>query len=149
METPTTVQTRRLYPDEIASFTGEPSNSDVAVRRISPEIGEGLVALRTFAPGELVFVFSGVASPVVTQYSLQLPNGMHLHDPWVMGKVLHHCDANCTVDMETQTFYALREIRPGDCITMDYAQTEDYLFRVFECRCDADNCRGIVKGRLQ
>lgn len=140
---------RRFYPDEIAPFPGEPSPEDFAVAYIGPDVGYGVVSRRAFEPGEEIFTFSGVVGSEITQFSLQLPDGRHIHDPWFMGKVLHHCDPNAVVDMERRVFVARYAIRPGDCVTMDYAQTEDYLFRVFECQCDAALCRGTVKGRLQ
>lgn len=67
----------------------------------------------------------------------------------VHGEVLHHCDPNATVDMERRLFIARKAIRPGDRVTMDYAEAENYLFRIFACQCDAAICRGTVEGRLQ
>ncbi len=145
----TATKTGRFYPDDIAPFAREPNNVDFSIDFIGPEVGYGVVAHRSFAPGEAVFAFSGVVVDSPTQFSLQLPEGGHLHDPWFMGKVLHHCDPNSVVDMSRRVFIARRPVMPGDCVTMDYAQTEDYLFRVFECECDAEVCRGSIKGRLQ
>jgi hypothetical protein len=36
-----------------------------------------------------------------------------------------------------------------DYLTMDYAQTEDVLYRQFPCSCGAENCRGWITGRKE
>ena len=140
-------QSLRFYPPHIPCFEGEPSRENFAIRRVDDTVGEGLVALREFETGERVFVFTGVVLDTITQYTLQLPSGRHLDDPYFMGKSLHHCDPNCRVDMAHLTFTALRPIRVGDFITIDYDHTEDRLFKPFECNCDAADCRGVIAGR--
>lgn len=139
----------RFYPEQMASFPYEPTADRFRIQRVDDKVGEGVVTCVGFQPGEVVFAFTGFFTGEITQFSLQVRPGLHLHDPYFMGKILHHCDPNTTVDMERRLFIARREIQPGDFITMDYAETEDYLFKTFECECDAPNCRGLVKGRLQ
>ena len=138
----------RFYPPEFRVFAHEPTSERFAIEKQTPTVGEGVVALVPFLAGEIVFAFTGQVVPERTLFSLQLPDGEHLHDPWFMGKVLHHCDPNCTVDMERRRFTARRDIAAGDRVTMDYEQTEDVLFRPFECRCGAPNCRRYIVGRL-
>jgi len=141
-------QSLRFYPAHIPCFEGEPSRLDFAIRRVDETVGEGLVALRDFAVGERVFAFTGVVMDGITQYTLQLPSGRHIDDPYFMGKSLHHCDPNCRADMTALTFTAVRPIRAGDFITIDYDHTEDRLFKPFDCNCDAVQCRGVIAGRL-
>lgn len=136
----------RFYPDFYPTFDYEPTTDKFAIHRVSDGVGEGVVALVDFQPGEIVFRFTGVLSTEITQFTLQVNDQLHLHDPIFMGKILHSCDANCTVDMETRTFTAVQPIKAGDFVTMDYAETESHLFRNFECSCGADNCRGYVMG---
>lgn len=138
----------KLYPADLPSYAHEPTRRDFAVTRVGDHEGEGLQALRDFAVGEIVFVFTGWVMNEITQYTLQFQPGVHIHDPYVMGKVLHSCDPNMACDMATRTFRAVRPIRAGDLVTMDYETTEDVLFRPFECSCDAENCRGMIRGRL-
>jgi hypothetical protein len=138
----------RFYPPQVPSFPGEPTRLDFEIRFVDGTQGEGVVSLRAFAPGQRVFLFTGEVTRVMTQYSLQLSSGLHVHDPYLMGKVLHHCEPNCHVDVAGRIFTAIRPIKPGDFVTMDYCQTEDVLFRPFECQCDAPSCRGFIGGRL-
>ncbi|MBF0484001.1 MAG: SET domain-containing protein-lysine N-methyltransferase, partial [Candidatus Omnitrophica bacterium] len=54
---------------------------------------------------------------------------------------------NTYCNMETRQFIAVKPINAGELITMDYLQTEDVLFRPFNCSCGAPNCRGYVSSR--
>lgn len=139
----------RFYPDGIASFEFEPTRDRFQIGYEGSELGEGVRSLVAFAPGEVIFALTGTLGSTVTQFSLQVGKNLHLHDPYFYGKILHCCDPNAHVDVSTRRFIATKPIRSGDLVTMDYAQTEDYLYRVFPCACGADNCRGLVAGRLQ
>lgn len=137
----------RLYPDFLPVISGEPVVGDFEVARIDAERGEGVIAQRRFSAGEPLFRMNGIPKRVITQHTLQMGPGRHLHDPWVAGKVLHSCEPNSRLDVKTRRFYAVRDIAPGDLLTMDYDETEDVLFRSFECCCGAPSCRGLIAGR--
>lgn len=137
----------RFYPEHVPAFAHEPTRDAFAIQAISDDCGEGVVALRSFEPGEIVFAFTGFYSGEITLFSLQVRPGLYLHDPFFMGKILHRCDPNCDVDMEARTFTARRPIRPGDWVTMNYEQTEDRLFRPFTCNCGALPCAGFTPCR--
>lgn len=142
----------RFYPDTVPEFPFEPTQDRFAIRPISRGVGDGVVALVGFEPGEVVFRFTGFYSSEITLFTLQVEPGLYLHDPYFMGKILHRCDPNCDVDMRTRTFSARRPIAAGDWVTMNYEQTEDRLFRPFGCVCGATPCEGasprMVRGRL-
>ncbi len=139
----------RFYPQELPSYPYEPTREAFRIERIDDIVGEGVVACVPFKAGAIVFGFTGFLTSEITQFSLQLAPGLHIHDPYFMGKILHHCNPNTSVDMSRRVFIARRDLAPGEAVTMDYAETEDYLFRTFECHCDAPTCRGLVKGRKQ
>lgn len=138
----------RFYPDIFPVFEHEPTTDKFAIQRVSDGVGEGVVALADFQPGEIVFRFTGIFSSEITLFTLQVNEHLHLHDPFFMGKILHCCDPNCSVDMQTRTFTAVKPIYAGEFVTMDYAQTEAHLYRAFPCSCGATNCRGYVTGYL-
>ncbi|MDA0785255.1 MAG: SET domain-containing protein-lysine N-methyltransferase [Proteobacteria bacterium] len=138
----------RYYPDFVPSFAHEPTAENFAIRPIDGNVGEGVVALTDFAPGQLVFAFTGFFVSEITLFTLQVRPGLYLHDPYFMGKVLHRCDPNCDVDMEARTFHARKPIRAGDWVTMNYEQTEDQLFRAFRCHCGDTPCHDQAPGRL-
>jgi len=133
----------RIYPDLFPSYWMEPTQKDFEVNRVSG-MGFGLFSKSDFKKGQQLFVFTGTVSTKVTQHSLQLSVGIHIHDPWVMGYSLHSCKPNCTVDMKERTFTALRDIGAGEAITMDYNETEDLLYKSFPCSCGS--CSGKVVG---
>ncbi|MCI0709197.1 MAG: SET domain-containing protein-lysine N-methyltransferase [Chloroflexi bacterium] len=139
----------RFYPDELPPFPNEPTRDRFEIVRGDDMVGEGVRSRATFLPGEIVFQFTGFYVSEITQFSLQVHSGLHLHDPYFMGKILHSCDPNTVVNMDQRRFIAVKPIEAGDFVTMDYAQTEDYLFKTFMCNCDAPNCRGLVTGRKQ
>lgn len=140
---------QRFYPESIPSFEHEPTRDRFRIKQFRNGEGQGVVSLTSFESGDVVFALTGTVSAEVTQFSLQVGKNQHLHDPYFYGKILHSCDPNCHVDVENRRFIATKPIRKGDLVTMDYAQTEDYLFKSFPCCCGAANCRGVVLGRKQ
>jgi tyrocidine synthetase III len=136
----------RFYPDFYPRFPFEPTRDRFHIVK-SDEVGEGIVSKSSFKSGDIVFKFAGVLLNEMTLFTLQLQQGFHLHDPFFMGKVLHSCDPNMVCDMKTQTFTAVKEIKPGEFLTMDYETTEDELFRFFECHCGSPNCKKLIMGK--
>lgn len=128
----------RFYPDTVPPFSHEPSTKDFEIREFAG--GVGVATLRPFKKGEMLFRFSGVLSDTMTQHSLTTDDNKHLHDPWFMGRVLHRCEPNCHVDMKLLQFTALRDIEAGEWVTMDYGQTEKFLFAEFRCHCGPTPC---------
>lgn len=138
----------RFYPDSLPVFPFEPDRNSFEIKPINDDCGEGVVALKSFSAGEIVFAFTGFYSSAITLFSLQVASGLYLHDPYFMGKILHRCDPNCDVDMEHRLFVARRNIAPGDWVTMNYEQTEDELYRPFICNCGAEPCGGFAGNRM-
>jgi hypothetical protein len=91
---------------------------------------------------------NGTLSTEMTLHSLQMAPGLHLDDPYLAGKVLHSCEPNSWLDVETRIYFATRDIAAGELLTMDYDETEDILFRSFECCCGSTRCRGTIGGKL-
>ena len=139
----------RFYPSQLPYFKNEPTRKRFEIARVGDSVGEGVKTCVSHEAGDIIFEFTGFFSHEITLFSLQVEEGVHLHDPYFMGKILHCCKPNAKVDMKARTFTALRHIEAGEFITMDYASTEEYLYRTFECSCGAENCRGVVKGSKQ
>jgi hypothetical protein len=138
----------RIYPPFLPEVPDEPQSEDFRVVQVDADRGQGVEVLRAYSAGDVLFRMNGVLRSRVTQYTLQIGPHEHLDDPYFAGKVLHSCQPNSRLDPETQLYIAVLDIEPGDLLTMDYDETEDWLFRAFECRCGAVNCRGYVAGRL-
>ena len=137
----------RIYPDSLPVVSDEPQAKDFRVLDVDAQRGQGVVVLRAFRAGDVLFRMNGVLRDEVTQYTLQLGPDEHLDDPYFAGKVLHSCDPNSRLDVATRYFLAVKEISPGDLLTMDYDETEHELFQSFECACGAADCRGVIAGQ--
>jgi SET domain-containing protein len=57
----------------------------------------------------------------------------------------HSCDANLGMRGEI-TFVAMRDIRPNEELTHDWATTDDDDYSV-ECKCGTSRCRGLLTGK--
>lgn len=116
-------------------------------KRNTEEYGVGIFAQRLFRRGEMIGNFIAEPSHDVLQHSLQRTPNEQLHDPHFIGYLLHSCDPNVVLDMHQQAVYCVRDIQQNEPLFMDYATTEDRLFRQFACGCCSLNCRRWITGR--
>lgn len=128
---------------------GYPTEDDFIVSRREDGKGLGIYAQRTFRRGYRICRISGTVVHQVMQHTLQISPDSHLYDPYFTGFLLHSCDPNTFLDMQRFELWAVKDIQPGDSLTMDYASTEDVLFKQFPCLCGAPNCRGWITGRRE
>lgn len=113
------------------------------------EYGLGVRTLVPRGRGEVIHRFTGVVTPELKQHTLQVSPGLHISETKVIGFLSHSCEPDCRLDMARSEVLALRDIRAGDLLTIDYAETEDVLFRQFACHCGAKTCRHWITGRLE
>jgi uncharacterized protein len=139
---------KRFYPDHLPVVPNEARWDDFRVLDVDGKRGQGVLVLRDFSQGSVLFRMNGTLTTEMTLHSLQMAPGLHLDDPYFAGKVLHSCEPNSWLDVETRIYFATRDITAGELLTMDYDETEDILFRPFDCCCGSRNCRGTVGGRL-
>ncbi len=139
-----------IYPSEYELEEGMnyPTNADFTVNHCETT-GSGIYVKRDFKKGEIVARMAGITVPYILQHTLQISPFLHLYDPHFTGLLLHSCDPLVTLDMSKLEIWALQDIEKGVALTMDYAQTEDILFKQFPCACGAVNCRGWVTGRKE
>ncbi len=122
--------------------------------------GRCLRARAPISAGEVVAVKGGrivdretlrAHAQVVGNSELQITDELYLaalsEDEYeaVMLYLNHSCEPNCGV-AGSAVFVALREIAPGEELTIDYAMIDDHD-GVMECRCGAPSCRRLVRGR--
>lgn len=138
-----------IYPHKIDNKGNYPLKSDFSVNNREKEKGYGVYTRKDFKRGSFVARFTGQISHDIVQHSLQAAPDAHLYDPYFSGLLLHSCDPNIVLDMQDFTIWAIKDIDAGDALTMDYASTEDYLFKQFKCLCGSDNCRHWVTGRRE
>ncbi|MCM8784506.1 MAG: SET domain-containing protein [Candidatus Omnitrophica bacterium] len=124
--------------------------------------GKGVFAKELIKEGEIIAVWGG---DIVTEeelaglskknfrdiyhYATQIADGFYLVSDR-KGRVLedddyfnHSCEPNAGIKGHL-IMMAMKEIKPGEEITYDYAMTDAGLRYRFRCRCGRRNCRGII-----
>lgn len=138
-----------LYPLSFGNNPLFPQASDFQVVDKDHNSGHGVMTLRSYEPGDLLAVVAGEVVPDIRQHTLQISRRRHMFDPYFTGYLLHSCDPNVSLNMRKKTLTALKPIEAGSFLYMDYAETEDTLFKQFACCCGSDNCRGWITGRRE
>jgi D-alanine-D-alanine ligase len=126
--------------------------------------GYGIYAKHDIAAGELIFAGEERAQRLVTRnhvdqnwnlieqrafrrYAYPVSNEVFLlwdDDPSEWAPQNHSCVPNTVC--HGLNVIALRKIRAGEELTLDYANFLDESAESFDCKCGAANCRGEVKG---
>lgn len=115
----------------------------------SSEHGLGVRTLTPRRAGDVVHHFTGLITPELRLHSLQVTDTLHIADTQYIGFLSHACDPNCRLDMSKFEVQALRDVEAGGLLTIDYAATEDVLYRQFACHCGAATCRRWITGRAE
>lgn len=116
---------------------------------IDEKKGLGVRALVDCKENEAIHHFTGTIKAEIEQHSLQIWQDKHICGTEFIGFLSHSCAPNCRLDMDGFRLVTLRDIRANDVLTIDYAATEDRLFRQFPCHCGAPQCRGWITGRRE
>ena len=138
-----------LYPKKFGTNPLYPQATDFQVITKDQTNGYGVLALRGFSAGELVAKINGDVVPEVLQHTLQISEDKHLLDQYFTGYLLHSCSPNISVDMQTLTVTAIQDIPANTFLYMDYAETEEVLYKQFPCSCGSNKCRGWITGSLE
>lgn len=137
-----------LYPAKYGNDPLFPQACDFRVMFKDNLAGKGVFTYRAFAQGEVIAKMAGEITEELLQHTLQINETQHLFDRYFSGYFLHACDPNISLDMQQMTVTALKDIPAHSWLYMDYAETEDYLYKQFPCSCGSYNCRGWVGGKL-
>lgn len=139
-----------LYPKTLLEEGhGYPRKDQFQVAERDDNKGKAIYTLTGHARGEMIARFNGAMIPYRTQHTLQVNPGLHLLDMHFVGLLAHSCSPNVLVDMQAFEVWALQEIAPDTALTMDYASTEDELFKQFRCHCGSQVCRHWITGRKE
>lgn len=138
-----------MYPDIIPTEEGHPTSAKFLVVETGDERGRGITATVAFKKHECVTKLSGIIVNHTTLNTIQITPTLYFSDQWFCRFLLHSCDPNSSIDLKNLELKALRDISPGDYLTIDYASTDDSVTFQFACNCNAPNCRGWVMGRAE
>lgn len=128
-------------------------NQFVEIKK-SDKHGNGLFALKDFRKGEILYSLKKgrivkrneiqnlseaekrhLDQTGENEYEVIEPPGCYIN---------HSCEPN--VEEKNRIGYALRNIKKGEEITIDYDKIA-FLEEPFNCRCGSKNCRRIIRGR--
>lgn len=136
-----------LYPASYGQDPLYPKASNFEVVHKDEMSGMGVICYRAFKRGEIIAHMNGDIINEIRQHTLQIDTDRHLFDPYFSGYFLHSCAPNISLDMKNMTVTALQDIPANSYLYMDYAETEDHLFKQFPCSCGSENCRGWIGGK--
>jgi uncharacterized protein len=126
-----------------------PTPAGIEMSIVNETVGMAIRTTVAHERGTVIEHFTGTVSPHTVQHSLQVSPFQHILDLNFVGYLMHSCDPNCVLDMQRLRVLALKNIEAGALLTIDYAVTEDELYRQFPCQCGAPNCRQWITGRSQ
>ena len=125
------------------------------VQIIQTNHGFSLTAANTFLPGDCVLDLTGITKSTKDRYSIQISLNEHLHPfdaqqgspdtcetPWMYTN--HSCNPNVVI--RGLSYIAIRQIQPEESITFDYETTEVDMAEPVTCACQAETCRGLIRG---
>lgn len=128
------------------------------VRIATDKGGFAVFAAEPIAKGELLVVWSGTlmgGSRLDTlpdsfrRHSLQVEEDLFLvslTDCEPADYVNHSCSPNAGLSGQI-SLVSMRDIKPGEEITYDYAMSDGSDYDEFDCSCGAPECRGHVGGK--
>ncbi|MFP5499890.1 MAG: SET domain-containing protein-lysine N-methyltransferase [Gammaproteobacteria bacterium] len=147
MDKAKTAVSKCLYPFATAlAEHGYPRARDYEVVRTRDGSGDGIKTRVAFDSRMCIARVSGYALNERRLHTVQMSSRIHLYDPWFSGLLSHSCNPNAFLDMTYLELWSVQPIPAGALLTMDYAHTEDILFRQFRCQCGELNCRGWITG---
>jgi GNAT superfamily N-acetyltransferase len=121
----------------------------VEQKYINEQIGFGVFASTDIKKGEIVLRGKSVYKTTIRDHkTLQINEIEHSRLDTPFENTNHSCNPNTGVKDNAYDGYdliALKDIRKGDHITMDYSMTE-WETDLSNCGCNAENCRKIIKG---
>jgi SET domain-containing protein len=128
-----------------------------AVAEYASKGGKGVVALEDIEQGEVIAVWSGRLLTIdqvrqlpeeLRAHTAQVEEGLYLTslaDDEPPDYINHSCDPNAGLCGQI-VIVAMRPIRSGEEITIDYAMCDGSSFDEFDCLCGAPSCRKRVTG---
>jgi hypothetical protein len=113
----------------------------------------GVFARIDFAPGDSVFVLKGTIRRFGYDDKFRMgPRWIGVGDrQWIDpartygGFLNHSCDANAVITAR-RSIMAVKPIRAGEEVTIDYSTTEVDPFWQMTCGCGQPRCRKVIRG---
>lgn len=142
---------------DIASYVSPKAKSGVK----SKIAGRGLISVKPIKKGDIIAIKGGHIIDWKTYEKYESLIGLsilQIADDFILAPLTkseiekvtiflnHSCNPNIGVRGEI-TFVAMRNIKAGEELTVDYAMIQDNTDKPMRCNCGAKNCRKIITGK--
>jgi SET domain-containing protein len=109
---------------------------------------KGLFAVASIAKDEILINLNGEKTlPAPTKRSLQIGERKHAFGgEETVGYLNHGCEPNVFLDFRCLCVRALRDIRAGEEVKINYLATEYEMHNSFECDCGSPACLRMIRG---
>ena len=128
--------------------------------RESKTQGKGLFAIKSIKKDEIIGIKSGRIFDEATRKKIFHEIGdsfFQIADNFFIGPLkkeevsisMMHINHSCNPNIGVQgdiVFIAMREIKAGEELTLDYAMCDDWKYKM-ECNCKSKDCRKIITGK--
>ena len=161
----TTTTTKRLHSSQFSSIQEEINDANQRYKnqliiKSTNNLGYGIYATKQYNPNDIVFQIRAVEkTPKRDSHSVQLDWNVHAIIDLPGRFINHSCDANCGILQQQQqlddsndcddvayNIIALKSIRQGEELFVDY-ETFEYEISAFEeCICGVPSCRKVLGG---
>jgi SET domain-containing protein len=105
--------------------------------------GNSVFANDEIIAGMIIGYLEGYEISYNTKHSLHL-DGKIIEATGILRNLSHSCDPNAYFKDNERSLYALKDIKKGNEITIDYERTESIISAPFVCLCGSPNCRRVI-----
>jgi uncharacterized protein len=105
--------------------------------------GNSVFAKNDIMVGTVIGYLEGFETSSNTIHSLHLDDEI-IEATGILRNLSHSCDPNAFFKDDERWLYALKDIRKGSEITIDYERTESVICAPFLCLCGSPNCRYVI-----
>lgn len=138
---------KTFYSEHYPQKEHSPRLSDFSLVYLNNQVQLGVISRKFFSKGDVVADLDGEVVTDIRQHTVQISEKFHLFDPYFSGYISHSCEPNVRLIGDKKQLIAIRDIIPEECLTLDYNDTEDELFKPFNCQCGSSSCIGWIEGR--
>jgi SET domain-containing protein len=111
--------------------------------KIVVDKGNSVFANNDITAGMIIGYLEGYEISYNTKHSMHL-DGEIIEATGMLRYLSHSCDPNAFFKNDQRWLYALKDIKKGNEITIDYERTEPVISAPFLCLCGSPNCRRAI-----
>lgn len=139
------------YSTEMQTYVTQPADYNYENVRVAEcSKGKAVQALHDFPEGAVLLYGWGDLSYKRTMYTIQVSRDHHIVPIQPIAFLNHSCAPNCGLLIKAGEcrleVHALKDIKAGEEITIDYATFETEISSMPDCLCGQECCRHSITG---